>query len=138
MKATITNTINIDKDNKGKVDFAQSINFTELFTQIQGLTKVKCEFEKPEISITRGNVYIKFYSNDIAEQTGAFAAILKECYFYSFSNGVTTDKETNEMFYWVSVTMQYQHKDGGSNGMEVTTATYTEKNGWHFRNVGSR
>ena len=74
-------------------------------------------------------------SKDITNQTGAFAGILENCCIGSFSNRVFNDKETNEPGYWVQVNIQYQHKDGGSNGMEVVTAWYTDAKGWIFRNA---
>jgi hypothetical protein len=56
----------------------------------------------------------------------------------SFSNGVYINKQTNEPSYWVNVTIQYQHKDGGSNGMEVLRGWYKASTGWVFQNTGER
>jgi len=128
--------VKMDENNEEMVAFAQTIDFTELFNHVKALTKVGCEFHQPEITSTRGNVHIGFMSHDIADQTGAFAAILEKCYLGSFSNYAYRDKETGELGYWVTVTIQYEHKNGGSNGMEVVTAWYKESTGWTFRNAG--
>ena len=134
MLATMKN-VSIDNHNEDLVAFAQTINFEELFNQIKAHTKVECEFHHPEITTTRGNVHIGFMSHDIADQTGAFAAILERCCLASFSNGVFKEKETGELCYWVQVSIRYDHKGGGSNGMEVFSAWYSEAKGWTFRGL---
>jgi len=133
MLAILKNNVTVEEYNEDLVAFAQTIDFTALFSHVKEVTKVDCNFHQPEIDITRGSVYICFTSDDIASQTGAFAAILKQCYLASFSNGVFKDKETEGLGYWVQVSIRYEHKDGGSNGMEVVTAQYTDVNGWMFR-----
>lgn len=132
----IMKRVTVDNHNEDLVAFAQTIDFTQLFEHTKEFAKVDCTFYQPEIITIRGNVHISFMSADIADQTGAFAAILKSCNLSSFSNSVFKDKETGELGYWVQVHMQYEHKGGGSNGMEVTTARYTKKSGWTFRNAG--
>ena len=133
MLAILKNNVTVEEHNEDLVAFAQTIDFSALFSQVKEITKVECNFYQPEIDIARGSVYISFISEDITNQTGAFAAILKHCYLASFSNGVFRDKETGELGYWVQVSIRYEHKDGGSNGMEVVTAHYTDANGWMFR-----
>ena len=128
--------VTVDNHNEDLVAFAQAIDFTPLFEHTKELAKVDCAFCQPEITTIRGRVHISFMSDDIASQTGAFAAILERCSLASFSNGVFKDEETSELGYWVQVSIQYEHKGGGSNGMEVTNARYTENGGWTFRNAG--
>ena len=126
-----------DNNNEELVTFAKTIDFTELFEHVRAFAGVGCEFHQPEITTNRGNVYISCMSSDIAAFCGPFAAILERCYFYSFSNGVFKDKETGKPGYWVSLNIRYEHKDGGSNGMDVVRAWY--KNGaWEFANAGER
>jgi hypothetical protein len=76
-------------------------------------------------------------SEDITSQIGAFAAILENCYIHSFSNGVYKDKGTGELCYWVSVNIRYEHKNGGSNGMDMVRADY-RSSGWEFSDAGQR
>ena len=132
MLATMKN-VTIDNHNEDLVNFAQTIDFSELFNHVKAYMKVECDFHQPEITTTRGNVHISFMSHDIASQTGAFAAILERCYLSSFSNKVFKDKETGEIGYWVTVSIQYEHAGGGSNGMEVVMAWYSESKGWVFK-----
>jgi len=129
-------SVAIDERNEDMVTFAQTIDFTELFNHIKTFVKLDCEFHQPEITTTRGNVHISFMSHDIASQAGAFTAILERCYFSSFNNSVFKDKETNELGYWVTVSIQFEHKSGGSNGMDVVSAWYRASTGWVYRNAG--
>ena len=138
MKAILSKITTVDNNNQDLVAFAQTIDFTELFQQLRDYLKVDCGFEQPEIRVARGEVYIGFTSDDIASQTGAFGAILEKCYLSSFSNRVYKNKETGELGYWVSVNIQYQHKDGGSNGMEVLRGWYSASKGWIIKTTGRR
>jgi hypothetical protein len=135
MLATMKN-VTMDEKNEEMVLFAQTINFAELFNHIKGYMNVDCDFHQPEITTSQGTVHIRFMSHDIASQTGAFATILERAYLSSFNNYVYTDKETGEPSYWVTVSIQYEHKNGGSNGMDVATAWYKASTGWVFRNAG--
>jgi pterin-4a-carbinolamine dehydratase len=129
--------VELNEHNEELVNFAQTINFEELFNHAKAYAKVNCEFHQPEISTIRGDVHISFMSHDITSQTGTFATILERCNLSSFSNKVYMDKETGEIGYWVQVSIQYEHKNGGSNGMEVLTAWYRNSTGWIFRNAGN-
>ena len=134
MKPELKNVI-LDNDNEELISFAKDIDFSELFDHLRAFAKVDCDFYQPEITTSRGNVYISFMSKDITNHTGIFATILRCCYFCSFSNGVYKDRETGELGYWVSVSVRYNHKNGGENGMELTTARY-HKGRWEFQDVG--
>lgn len=138
MTATIKN-VTINNNNEDLVNFAQTIDFSELFEHVKTFAGVSCSFYQPEITTGRsGDVFISFMSDDIAAQTGPFAAILRVCYLASFSNGVFKDKETGEPCYWVSANIRYEHKDGGSNGMDMVRAWYSDSKGWVFKDVGER
>ena len=115
------------------LDFAQTIDFTRLFDKIREVLKHNVKFPHLEITTIRGQVHINFYSNDITDKAGIFSTILKETTVNSFNNYVCHDKENNRTAYWVNVNISYQHKDGGSNGMELLTAWYNTEDGWTFR-----
>ena len=68
MKAIIKN-IASETINDDRVSFAQTIDFSELFDHIKVFTDVNCNFNQPEISAIRGNIYISFTSENIAKQT---------------------------------------------------------------------
>ena len=138
MKAIIKESTGIGPHNERFVAYAQTVDFTELFEHLQEFTKVKCTFYQPEITVSyNGSVHVNFSSENIAPQSGPFSVILENCCFASFSNYVVEDKETGELWYWVSANLQYRHVDGGSNGMEVCEAHYRD-GAWRFWNAGER
>ena len=93
----------IDDNNKELVAFAENIDFSGLFDHINTLTGIECDFYQPIITTYRNRVYMTFKSHNVVAQTGLFAAILKKCYFHSFSNRVSWDRNIGEPYYWVNV-----------------------------------
>lgn len=136
MKAVIKN-VTIDNENDELVLFAQTLEFDELFDHVKSFLKVNCTFYQPEITTKSGRVYVSFMSDDITDQTGPFAAILERCCVHSFSNGIFKDNESGEPCYWVSVSIRYDHKDGGSNGMEALVASYRDGK-WGYSDAGQK
>ena len=134
----IMKNVTIDNHNEELVAFAQTIDFTALFDHIKTFTGVNCSFYQPEITTKRGEVYISVMSDDIAAQTGAFASILGNCCLASVGNKVVREKETNEMLYWVIISLRYEHKDGGSNGMTVLHASYRQNGEWTVLDTGAK
>ena len=137
MKAIIKNAT-VTEENAHLVSFAQTIDFTQLFDHIKTFAGISCTFQPPEIATYRdGGVYIEILSDDIASQAGVFGKILKRCHIQSGSGGVCSDRENDGVKYWVIISLAYSHKDGGSNGMELCHAWYTDSEGWVFKDVGS-
>jgi hypothetical protein len=129
--------VTIENDNDALVAFAQTIDFAGLFNHIRAFLKVDCGFYQPEIIASRKGVYVTFVSDDITNLTGPFAAILDRCYIYESNNKVFKEKITGEIGYWVIVGIRYEHKEGGSNGMNVVRAGY-QSGKWEFYNAGER
>ena len=137
--AVIGTNVTATENNQEHITFAQTIDFEPLFDHIRAFAKVDCDFGTPEIWTDRvGEVHISYESEELSNQTGPFAAILKECRIGSFSSNVFSKKETGEPGYFGSASLQYQHKDGGSNGMEVIRCSYSDSDGWIFRDAGAR
>jgi hypothetical protein len=135
MNATLQN-VEITERNSALAAFAQRIDFSELFEHAAALANVDCSFEQPRITANRsGELFVRVESGDITAQTGAFAAILKSCVICNFGGGIVNDRETGEPKCWLPLSMSYTHKDGGSNGMSLLTAWYSESGGWTFRDV---
>ena len=136
--ATIRNNVTVKESNQERIAFAQTIDFQPLFDHTCSFSKVNCEFSTPIIEVNRaGDVYISFKSEDIASQTGPFAAILKECRFENFGCRVSENEETGVFRFHGSVTIQYEHINGGFNGMDVIYAVYSENDGWAFDDAGA-
>jgi len=130
--------VTLDQHNEDRIAFARTINFTGLFEHIKTFANITCDFHQPEITTSRDGVHITFMSDDVSNQTGPFATILRLCYICSFSNYVVKDEESGELRYWVDVNISYEHKDGGSNGMNLLRTQYTDALGWIFRGAGDR
>jgi len=126
------------KTTEQKIDFANSIDFAGLFNHAETLTGFGLTFGKPEVSERGSDVYIEFQSNNIAATCGIFGKILEYCVIGSFSNSVYEDEKTEELKYWVSVNVSYQHHKGGRNGMDLFTARYSTAGGWTFEDVTPR
>jgi len=128
----------IKDHNAEHVSFARTVDFTELFNHIQEFANIKCEFNQPEIVIGHsGSVYIVFQSDNIVDQTGAFASILESCRVTNFGGGVSRSEENGEFNYWVSISLTYSHMNGGENGMELCRADYKDGK-WEYWNAGER
>jgi hypothetical protein len=118
-----------------KIEFANQIDFSGLFHHAEMLAGQKLTFGKPEVSERGNTIRVQFESNNI-KLSGVFGHILDTCVIGNFSNSVSEDKETGELYYWVQVSVSYHHRKGGSNGMELFTAWY--RNGeWEFRDITS-
>jgi len=121
-----------------KIEFANSIDFSELFRHAEKLAGLELTFSKPEIraSDCGERVFISFRSNNIAASCGVFGKILEYCVIENFSSAVY-ENEDGELKYCVSVHISYQHHAGGSNGMELFIACYSNGE-WNFMDVEPR
>ena len=128
-----------NKHAQDRTPFAQTIDFKPLFDHIRELTNCHCDFSAPMILPDRmGDLTIAFESEELSNQTGPFAAILKDCRIKTFNSWVYKDRETGTFGCSCTVNISYEHKDGGSNGMELTRASYADAEGWRFRDAGGR
>lgn len=109
--------------------FSNTIPYQELFKTGSEVAGVKTTFTNPTVD-DKG--YVKYQSEDIRSQCGPFGEVLRECRLTQFNSSITFDEKTNEPYYWGSMDLQYQHNDGGSNGMKVMDYTYSKKNGWEM------
>lgn len=122
-----------EKMNAAKAEAIQKFNNTipykELFKVGSEVAGVKTNFSEPTVD-DRG--YVKYTSDDIRSQCGVFGEVLRDCRLTQFNSTITFDEKTHEPYYWGSMDLQYQHNDGGSNGMKVMDYTYSKKNGWEM------
>ena len=135
MKATMNDNVKITEYNKDLIEFAQTIDFTDLFDRVREIADVKCQFQTPKITTNyEGSVFIQFESDNIADQCGPFGKILESCQIENFSGYVTRDRDTGEIYYWLTVSLRYRHIGGGSNGMDLCRAQYNHGT-WMLFNV---
>ena len=110
--------------------FNEIIPYQELFKTGTEIAGVNTKFTEP-IMDEKG--YVKYQSEDIRSQCGAFGKVLKECRLTQFNSSISFDEKTNEPFYWGSMDLSYQHNEGGSNGMRIMDYTYSIQNGWEMK-----
>lgn len=99
------------------------INWQPLFDHI------RTTLNTPDLAlhVESGHKRPKLISGDLLPYVGIFGPILSECELDFFNFGITVDG------FWATVYLNYQHKDGGSNGMKIFTCFYnSEKNNWAF------
>lgn len=71
----------------------------------------------------------------VTPKCGIFGKILEYCYITSFSGGEVYDNGQ----VWGTINLSYQHKRGGSNGMEICNYWYNiEEKKWRFEFVGQK
>ena len=138
MNAMVKNAT-LSEENVPLALFTQSIDFSGLYDHINSFAGINCKFQQPGITSERsGRLYIDIQSDDIKYQTGPFGKILKNCRIQSGSSEIFRDKDTGDPKLWVVIMIRYEHKDGGSNGMKVCHAWYTDSKGWIFKDTGKR
>ena len=138
MKTIDITNIEITDSNKDLVAFAQTIGFAPLFAHIKTFFYgVEVEYATPVLKTSRdGDLYVAIQSGCILPNTGIFAALLTKCTIEHFNSRLRVTKDGVNRC-WLTICVRYEHKGGGSNGMDVCTAIYDEGKGWEFRNVGN-
>ena len=112
--------------------FNETIPYQEMFKTGTEIAGVNTKFTEP-IMDEKG--YVKYQSEDIRSQCGAFGKVLRECRLTQFNSSISFDEKTNEPFYWGSMDLSYQHNEGGSNGMRIMDYTYSTRNGWEMKDT---
>lgn len=112
--------------------FNETIPYQEMFKTGTEIVGVNTKFTEP-IMDEKG--YVKYQSEDIRSQCGAFGKVLKECRLTQFNSSISFDEKTNEPFYWGSMDLSYQLNEGGSNGMRIMDYTYSNRNGWEMKDT---
>lgn len=118
-----------------KKAFAESIDFNPLFDHLNDLVGKKINFTKNmEEDKYNASYSFNIKSEDITDTCGIFSRVLKSCIISSSTNGVAVNEDRTSLRYFARISLSYQHADGGSNGMELTSAFYEDGN-WKFRDV---
>lgn len=114
-------------------EFADSIDLTPLYDKIKQMAGISnIEFTSKVIE-RPGDVYIDIKSNDLIDSCGLFKLALRECYIETFNSGIVTSKDTNNTYWWGTMDLRYQSKQGGTNGVRFLRFSYNEEpNKWLF------
>jgi len=75
---------------------------------------------------------IKFKSQDLLQDAGIFKAVLADVAVSTFNTDYSEENDS----YWMTVHLNYNSKNGGSNGMQIMTAWYAPSTkSWEFKEV---
>lgn len=114
-------------------EFYDSIDFTKLETAINKKLKLDLEFSHKYYQ-SRGEYRVEFRSDkNLCEfqKAGLLSRMFKECYIQEFSNSLSVDKDTGDLYVWLTVDFCYQSFDSGHNGTELCQAYY-HKGKWRI------
>lgn len=122
-----------DYDDNEIKDFFNSIDFKPLETRInEKLGNFNLTF-KNGLENGRNGWRVLFESNeDLCTFGGLLSKMLLSCYISQFSSGLYADKLNGELKVWMTITFDYKHFSGGTNGCELCTVWYSKKDGWTF------
>ncbi len=123
---------NVDSIKEQVKSFLESIDLQPLFSAIDEFVGAKLDYTSKIVQTNYKPYYsLEFESNDVTKYCGVFSKILDECVIDNFSTGVSL-ANLDDLKYWVDVHISYHRKNGGSNGMRLFYAEYTNSNGWNF------
>lgn len=108
---------------KEEVDL-KTVNWSPLFKEINKYLGTNLKFQ---IDSNEGGRRPRIISPNFVGETGIFKNILEEITVDLFNFGQT------ELGLWMTVSVNYSQRSGGSNGMKFLTAWY-ENGKWKFNN----
>ncbi len=128
MKLRINESTDFERD----IAILKAIDFKPLEDKLSEVLGMPITLTS-EIKQYRGDrPIIKFESQDVRDACGVFGMILSNCVISTFGTGFY--KNSDDI--WGRMDLQYSHKEGGSNGMDLLQYEYSQENGWRFRLVG--
>lgn len=89
---------------------------------------------KPELVKRSHGTYIKWEGNEeLVDKSGIFTNVFKSVKVAAFSTS-TVEEVNKDNEYWCTISLRWEHKDGGSNGASLGSARYSlEKKTWEFK-----
>lgn len=113
-------------------EFVDSIQFDELFDYIRKVTGLNdLKFVTTVKENRNGKPVISFTSQNIVDKVGFLKLIFSSLTVANFNSEIKYKSEIESFIYWCTVAIQYEHPNGGSNGVTFLRAIY--KNGyWEF------
>lgn len=124
-----------DYDSDEIKEFYNKADFQELADAINNKfgfdLKFKWELDKPDrFGQLRS---FNFYSDsNLVETNPILKTAFRKFTVGSFCNSISVARNTGELFLFITIDYHYEQHGGGSNGVEIARATYSEK-GWDIR-----
>lgn len=117
------------------LEFAKKIDFDDLSNLVSKHVNAGSSIKLVPGEIRKGysGYYIPAESEDVRDKCGIMSEVFDSVVIDLFNSSITTDKNTGELYFWCTPHFSYHLKEGGSNGVEICTAIFTERNGWVIR-----
>lgn len=115
-------------------EFSKKIDFSELNRILSDKLGIEVNLVPGEITKGYSGYYIPAEMKDnIVSECGILSSVLKSVKLILFNSVITTDNETGELYFWCTPHFRYEIKEGGSNGLGLCAAFFTESDGWDIR-----
>lgn len=116
--------------------FNESMPDDEMYKVAEEISGVKgLTFTKKMHTNYENREYPVYESNDISDKAGVFGNVIKSARIETFNSSLSLDEETGEPHYWGTMSLRYESKNGGSNGMELMDIRYDRKSGWQIKDA---
>ena len=116
--------------------FNESIPDDEMYKVAEEISGIKgLSFTKKMHTNYENREYPVYESNDISDKAGVFGNVIKSAKIETFNSSLSLNEETGEPSYWGTMSLRYESKSGGSNGMELMDIRYDRKNGWQIKDA---
>lgn len=124
-----------DQNRERETDWIDSVPMYELFAKLKKETGLSHLTFTQDVENIRNTNYITIKSNDLADQVGFLHLLFKTLRIKSSLKVIKGDPEKNEPDFWLwgGIDFRYSHTYGGSNGYTFLYCTYSDKDGWNFR-----
>lgn len=117
-------------------NFNESMPDDEMYKVAEEISGIKgLTFTKKMHTNYENREYPIYESNDIKAQAGVFGNVIKSARIETFNSSLSLDDQTGEPSYWGTMSLRYESKSGGSNGMELMDIRYSRKNGWEIKDA---
>ena len=122
----------MDKEQAFK--WAEEVPMDELYDYLRKLTGLSDLKFTTKIEEDRyGNPRIKFKSQDLVDKVGFLKLMFSSIVISQFNSEIKFDADSNDFYFWGTVSFSYDHPSGGSNGCTFCTFWYKNKH-WTFDN----
>lgn len=116
--------------------FNESMPDDEMYKVAEEISGIKgLTFTKKMHTNYENREYPVYESNDISDKAGVFGNVIKSAKIETFNSSLSLDEETGEPHYWGTMSLRYESKSGGSNGMELMDIRYDRKSGWQIKDA---
>lgn len=116
------------------LEFADKIDFDVLSNILcDKLGTLSISLTPEEVKKSYNGYTIKASSRELKDKCGIMSEVFDTVKIDLFNSVITTDKNTGELFFWCTPHFSYHIKGGGSNGIKICTAIFTEKDEWSIR-----